>query len=191
MLKQNSLHKKKYRAISLLEVMIGLALTTILLTFLFSSFRELMQTSSKLSKMRQEKHWEYVMQVRLNQVFEGIHNGSVFTIEPYRDIDPRALHFTFNNGIDPDPKFCQELEGFLFLNKEKEFCLMIESKDGKLRKEVFLKNGSDYSIQFFDPATKKWFKEWDFNYLPPIVQISISSKIFQFVLPHGNRMVIY
>lgn len=181
----------KKRPLSLLEVMIGLALTTILLTTLFSSFRELMQTSNKLTKLRQEKHWEYVTQVRLAQIFEAIHAGSVFTLEPYRDITPKALHFTFNNGIDADPKFCQELEGFLFINREKEFCLMIESKDGSQRKEVFLKNGSEYSIQFFDPSTKKWLNEWDFNYLPPIVKISISGKMFQFVLPHGNRMVRY
>jgi hypothetical protein len=68
---------------------------------------------------------------------------------------------------------------------------MIESKDGSQRKEVFLKNGKEYLIQFFDPKTKKWLKEWDFHYLPPIVKIEISGKLFQFVLPHGNRMVIY
>ncbi len=179
------------RPLSLLEVMISLALASILLTTLFSSFRELMQTNAKLSKMHQEKHWEYVLNVRLTQIFEAIHSDALFTTEPYRDIAPKALHFMFNNGIDADPKFCQELEGFLFLSKEKELCLVIQSKGGSERKEIFVKNGKDYSLQFFDPVSKKWVSDWSQTVLPPIAQIAICGKTFQFVLPHGNRMVVY
>lgn len=183
--------RKVKRPLSLLEVMIGLVLSTILLTALFSSFRELMQKKAELAKMHGEKHWEYVTEVRLNQIFEAINSESIFRTEPYRDIAPQSLHFTFNNGVDSDPKFCQQLEGYLFVNHEKEFCLMIESKEGKQRKEVFLKNGSNFSIQFFDPAEKKWLLAWDQNFLPPFVKISISGKVFEFILPHADRTVIY
>lgn len=177
------------RTLSLLEVMISVALASILLTMLFSSFRELMQTNAKLSKMHQEKHWEYVLNIRLNQIFEGIHSDALFTTEHYRDT--QALHFMFNNGLDADPKFCQDLDGFLFLDKEKELCLVIQSKDGSERKEIFVKNGKDYSLQFFDPLSKKWVSDWSQTILPPIAQIAICGKTFQFVLPHGNRMVMY
>jgi len=172
--------------LSLLEVMIGLALTAILLTTLFSCFRELMQARSHLAKIRQEKHWEYVLNVRLGQIFEAVHAGDVFVTEP-----PKTLHFAFDNGLDADPKFCNELEGFLSVNKEKEFCLVIQSKGGEERKEVFAKNCANCSIHFFDPISKKWKEEWNLNYLPPIVKIAVSDKVFQFVLPHGARMVTY
>ena len=166
--------------------MIGLALTAILLTTLFTCFRELMQTRSQLAKIRQEKHWEYVLNVRLGQIFEAVHPGGVFVTE-----SPMTLHFVFDNGLDPDPKFCNEQEGFLCLNQEKEFCLTIQSKDGKERKDIFAKNCANCSIHFFDPVSKKWKEEWNFNYLPPIVKIAVSDKEFQFVLPHGTRMITY
>lgn len=181
----------KKRPISLVEVMIGIALTALLLTVLFSSFRELMQMNSQMAKMRQDKQWEYVLNVRLNQIFEGVRSDALFMTEPYRDISPKALHFVFDHGLDSDPKFCRELEGFLFVNKDNELCLILQSKEGKEREEVFAKNCSNYSMQFFDPLSKKWKDQWDLNYLPPIVKISIASKHFQFVLPHANRMVLY
>ncbi|MBS0629581.1 MAG: hypothetical protein JSS30_05075 [Verrucomicrobia bacterium] len=186
-----SLHLGVKRTLSLIEVMLGLLLATILITTLFSSFRELMLTHTKLAKMHQEKHWEYVLNVRLNQIFEAIRSDALFTTEPYRDITPSALHFFFNNGIDSEPKFCQELEGYLFQNKEKELCLVLQSKDGSERKEVFVKNGKDYKLEFFDPLTKKWTTDWSQTLLPPIVQLNICGKTFRFVLPHGNRMVQY
>jgi len=179
------------RPLSLLEVTIGLCLAAILVTTLFSSFRHLMQSKSQMESLRQEKHWEYITHVRLNQVFENIHDKTVFNTEPYQDISVTALHFTFNNGVDADPQFCQELEGFLFVNKEDEFCLMIQSKGGKDRKEVLLKKAKNYSIQFFDPSKKKWQSEWNKEFLPPLVKISISGKTFHFVLPHANRTISY
>lgn len=174
---------------SLLEVMIGLVLATLLLTTLFSTFRELMQTGAKLSKARQEKHWEYVLNMRLTQVFEAIGADALFTTEPYRDIAPQALHFIFNNGIDLDPKFCEKIDGFLFLNKDQQLCLVLQAKDGTSRKEVLVMNGKDYELKFFDPQSKKWIREWIQTSPPPIVQMAVCKKSFQFVLPHGNRMV--
>lgn len=179
------------RHLSLLEVIIGLGLATLLLSFLFSSYRHLLQSSTQLEQLHQEKHWEYVTQVRLNQIFENIHDETVFNTEPYLNISPLALHFTFNNGVDSDPGFCQELEGFLLVNRENELCLLINSKEGKTRQEVLLKKAANYSIQFFNPKQKKWVAEWDQKFLPPLVKIVVSGKMFHFVLPHANRTITY
>jgi len=179
------------RPLSLLEVMIGVVLASLLLTTLFSSFRELMQTGAKLTKMHQERHWEYVLHVRLNQLFEAIDSDALFTTEPYQDIAPKALHFIFDNGVDANPKFCQKLDGYLFLNQDRALCLVLQAQDGTERKEILVKNGKDYSLKFFDPLSKKWVGSWVQTVLPSFVQMTICGKTFQFILPHGNRMVQY
>ncbi len=179
------------RPFSLLEIIIGLALTTILLTSLFSSFRHLTQTEAMIEKIENQKHWEFVTQLRLNRIFENVPSHSVFSIEPYGDKIKHALHFTFDNGIDPDPQFCQVQEVYLGLTDHQTFCLFIEPKLGAARKEIFLRDVSHFKMEFFDPKEKLWLREWDKDYLPPLVKISLADREFFFVIPHANRMVEY
>ncbi len=178
------------RPLALLEVMIGLSLTAILLTTLFSNFRHLIQTNAEMKVLHQEKHWEYVTNLRLNQIFQSISEDANFTSGPHEDIYDKALRFTFNNGIDPDPNFCQEVEGTLLIKKE-NFCLIIEPKVGEAREEVFLEGVSELSIEYLDPQNGSWLKEWEKDSLPAMVKITIYKKEFTFTLPHANRMAVY
>ncbi|NGX38575.1 MAG: hypothetical protein K1000chlam2_01749 [Chlamydiae bacterium] len=165
--------------LSLLEVTIGLALTAILLTALFSSYRHLVQTNHRIKTVREEKHWEYVTHLRLNQIFENLQEGTLFTQD-------QTLHFFFNNGIDSHPEYCGDIEGTLSV-EDKTFQLVLKDT----RKEVFLKKAKNFSMQFFDTKKKELVSEWNEEYLPPIIFLHISGKTFTFLIPNASKEINY
>lgn len=174
----------KRRNLSLLEVSIGLALTAILLTALFSSYRQIIQTNLYVQKAREEIHSRAVVQLRLREIFE-----SIVEKEFYSDADKSTLFFTYDNGIDPDPAFCKELKGTLFFNDKGELVLLSENKGGKSREEIlFEKKGT---IHFFDPEAKEFLLEWKKDYLPPFLKITTDKTSFTFFLPKANRKALY
>jgi len=175
--------RKKKRPLSLLEVTIGLTLTAILLTALFSSFRQIIQTNVKLQKARNEMHGYFVLQMRLSQVFESVQNSRLQGSET-------SIHFSFDNGIDPEPEFCQKVAA-LFVANEKELSLKLQSKTGKERKEIFLKSPKSLSFSYFDPKEKTWVKKWNNKTLPPQIKIEMGKEKWTFLLPRANQKIVY
>jgi len=173
-----------------MEIMIGLSLATLLFSSLFSAYRHLLQTEEFIAKQKESHHWETVLTLRLNQVFASIPSHSLFTIEPYGDLIPEALHFTFYHGVDPDPYYCQTVEGFLGLDESKALCLYIEPKVGPSRKEVFAEKAT-YQLSFLDPRNGQWVDKWETNFLPPLVKLSIRGKEFFFHLPNTSYEVCF
>jgi len=182
------------RLLSLLEVAIGLALTAILLTALFSNFRQLIQTNVEVQKVRQDMHWKLVTQMRLGQVLEAVEEqGSLFSFNTrIPNHDEQALWLTYDAGFDPDPEFCGKTRAFLSCNSQKDFCLTSFSKKGKTRVEVFMKNAKNLSFSFFDPKTKEWISSWEkASDLPPLIKIHISSEEFTFIIPKAEKKVSF
>lgn len=180
------------RPLSLLEVAIGLALTTILLMALFTNYRQLIQTNIGVQKVRQEMHWKFITQMRLAQVFEALNEqGALFsfsTLIPGNN--EQAIWLTYDAGIDPDPDYCGEIRAFITCNIKREFCLTTFSKKGKSREEVFLKNAKDLYFSFFDPKTKQWIDTWQKNpNLPPLIKIGVSGEEFTFIIPRAERKI--
>lgn len=176
--------KKKY--LTLLEVFIGLGLTALLLTALFSNFSQIVKTNIKVQKAKGETHWTFVTQMRLAQVFETVDENSDFYAKE------GILSFSFHNGIDPEGAFSQEVSGTLQLDPQKEFCLQIRGEEGKERKEVFVKQVDTFSLLFFDPTKKKWVSTWNKeDPLPPLIRIVVLKKEFNFILPKANRRAVY
>ncbi|NGX47492.1 MAG: hypothetical protein K1000chlam3_00866 [Chlamydiae bacterium] len=171
------------RPLSLLEVCIGLALTAILLTTLFSGFRHLMKNGAKMGEVRHQLHPYFVMQMRLNQIFESITEEGLFYTDIHEKANGKALYFTFQNGVDPDPQFCGEIEGVLYCSKEKE--MILELKDE--RSEIFLTEVSSFKMKFYDPKENKWVGKWGKNFLPPLIKIHIGEKEYSYLLPRATR----
>ena len=192
------MNSRKKRALSLLEVSIALTLTAILLTTLFSNLRHIIQNSAKLQKIKEKIYWQFTLRMRLNQIFETLQSGDdkiLFYTDEHPDAHPdakgQALYFTFDNGIDPDPDFCQEITGILLHNKNNELCFIAVSKEGKTRKEVFLKKAKNVSLNFYHPEEKKLLCTWKEKKLPPIIELSICDQTFSFLIAQGNHVVEY
>ncbi|NGX39991.1 MAG: hypothetical protein KR126chlam1_01331 [Chlamydiae bacterium] len=182
------------RPFSLLEVAIGLTLTAILLSTLFSCFRQIVQSNGKLEKAHSEMHWRIISQLRIKQVFENLdatEGTALFFTGKHQDFHGDVLQFTFDNGADPDPHFCCEIEAVLVRDLDDNFCLVTYSDEGEKRKEIFQSNIEKFSITFFDPETKKWTSEWSKALLPPILKIVANEESFYFSLPHSQRIAVY
>lgn len=169
------------RPLSLIEVCIGLALTTILLTSLFSGFRYLMQTGAKMGEVRSSSHPYFVMQMRMHQIFESIPECGLFYTDAHDKANGIALYFIFQNGVDPDPQFCAAIEGALYCNKDDE--LILELKES--RTETLLTKVSSFKMAFFDPKEKAWVETWKKDFLPSFVKLHIGKKEYSFLLPRA------
>lgn len=171
--------KKSRRPLTLLEVVIGFALTAILLTFLFSSFRHMADLGMRVQKGREAVHARALVQLRLSQLFECLIQQDK-KVSFYTDEHPEsttgALYFSFDNRLDHDPKFCSEMQGILFLNGKKQLCLSIGSNEHE-RKEILYTGASQLSFQFFNSKNKEWQANWDKEEIPSVIRFKIDNGI--------------
>lgn len=174
------------KTFSLLEISIGLALTTILVSTLFSSFRQLLSVGAIMEKVRHDLHPFFIFQLRCTQIFEKILPHSFFTAS-HVEAKEKALYFIFQNGADIDPYYCGEVEGALFLNKEGEVLLKIKNE----RVETLFTNIDSFHMQFFDPKEKRWIAEWKKDCLPPLITLEIQGKKYSFFLPKAMEEIPY
>ncbi len=71
-----------------------------------------------------------------------------------------ALYFTFNNGIDKDPKFSSKVEAKLFINDKSELILEIKpsryrfNEYDAFRQSILMLNVSSIAFEFFLPSPK-------------------------------------
>lgn len=175
------------RFFSLLEVSIGLALTAILVTTLFSSFRHLMKKGAMMENTRAQLHGEHLLNLRLNQIFEAV-SGKIF-LGPHDDAKGDAFFFTFDNGTDPEPEYCGKIRGVLFATKDKKSSICIRLNDK--REERFIENITNFSVELFHPDEQQWQDFWKKSHKTPMVRIKIDDKAFSYILPRIDQRVNY
>lgn len=177
------------RPLSLIEVTIGLTLTAILLTALFSSFRHLMQTGVQIEIAQAQLHPSHLFELRITRMFESLSKPNLFyTMRDDRALG-NALFFSFDNGLDKDPEYCGELDALLFVSNEKNhpLCLLLKGQ----KKEIFFDKIDQSSFQFFNPKKNDWETNWKNPFLPPMIKITLNEKTYSFVLPHADHRVTY
>jgi hypothetical protein len=135
------------RPFLLLEFMIALVLMGVIVAFLFSSYRDMSLTKATLQKEREEILSHQKMQLRLGQILS--HLTKV-------DFINKAYALNYDNGIDPDPAFCGNLEGSLFLDAKKQLVLISTSLNGGARREVLCDGVHAIELQFFNRTTGEW-----------------------------------
>lgn len=111
------------------------------------------------------------------------------------------LFFTYNNGVDIDPKFSSKVEGSLFLNEKNQFILQIKpfkkrwGNTDALREIILIRDVTCIEYEFYkqnlkepleiDPEEVKklnmalgFNKNWDqeFNQLPHSFKIEVTQK---------------
>lgn len=148
---------KKKRLLTLIEVIIAFALAAILFSFILTSFFQHIKISKNFEIAKKEVLARAYLQKRLTTIFlnkskERIAN----TLNYINDTSPR-LEFTFNNGIDPDRSFTDQVTGLLYL-KNSDLCLKIFGKgDSAIRKEVLFTHVKKIEFNIYDEGEKPLF----------------------------------
>ena len=169
---------RQRRPFTLLEVIIAMGLTTLLLGILFRYYHQVSVAHLKTQQVQQKIFSLSLFQERLGQIFSQLsseeENVPFCTKEIRESVQP-ALLFKYNNGVDPDPSFCDELEGMLYLDKNKCLSLVSWSKNGTPRKEILLENVTKIAFRFFDTSDNSWQDAWskENDNLPTLIELSI------------------
>lgn len=176
----------KRRCFTLLEVLISLALTTLLLSILLAAYFQAEKASAEGERMRAGLWPRRMLAERLNALFSTLEKPDTKQkVFFYSSQDNSSLLFTYNNGVSLSPSFSGEVLSELFLNKKGEITLLTwparstwnEEMPPNPKREVLLKDVEDLNFEFFqvgtDKETAQWVYSWDKakNALPGMVRI--------------------
>lgn len=140
----------KKRTFILFEILIALSLTAVLLTFLFSFFVESARIEKKLDTARMAVSNRAHLQTRLQTVFGSLDPNGLYT-QQFEKEKNLSLIATFNNGIDPDPAYSGSILSRIFLDEEKNLCLVtwpLDQESHPWRKEVLLAHVEHFEFEF-------------------------------------------
>ncbi|MBF5060031.1 hypothetical protein NEPTK9_001557 [Candidatus Neptunochlamydia vexilliferae] len=154
-----------------MEVLVGFALTALVLGVLFSALYSGTVLKNRLEKSEQAVMARVELQQRLDQVFATL-DGTL-----YMENEPPTLHIAYQNGADPNPMFSGRVEGTIELEKER---LILKLPGNPVpKKEVLRKGVSAISYHFLTPANigmeevEVWEKST--NYLPHYVKLTLTA----------------
>jgi type II secretory pathway pseudopilin PulG len=108
------------RPFTLIEILIGFALASLILGMLFTSLHETSLASSRLEKAEKEILGRAEFQQRLDAIFGNLiypNEGTPLYLIQKKNENGK-LCFQFRPGIDPDPCFSDQVTGVLELKNE-------------------------------------------------------------------------
>jgi type II secretory pathway pseudopilin PulG len=194
--------KNKLKSFSLVEVLVSLILFAIVLTSLFSLYKHNSLYLKELVKARKEAEVLHIAQTRLQQVFLNLNytnpkHDKFYTSQQLSSIvkNSKSLVFTFDNGVDSNKYFSNDVLGKLFVDDQNRLCLVywpslikFPNQDTNMRKEVLLENIEAFEMEFWsqafviDSKNKEepgvWVKEWkkDYKDIPTIIKFALRYK---------------
>lgn len=190
--------RKVKRHMTLIELVIGMALTMLLLTIMTYFYKDILTLDAEAEKIQNEHFLINYLQNRLNSVVPrilpeySIKKSKVkyfnfFTTGPSHLLaaNSPSLIFAYHKGTDAIGALSFQDLGRLFLDKEGRFCLATwsipEEWDAHINptmtKEVLFEGVESLSFEFFVPPAsnpipaKKSLGETDLKPLAPIVDI--------------------
>ena len=147
--------KKKY-TITLLEILIGLILAGIILSFLFSLLRQTLEKKQEIAQLKQALFPREMMRLKINQIISSLDKNatkSSIWIDQYEDRP--ALFFLYENK-DRDPSFCGTIHSVLYVDARKQLVFNTFSKQNKKRSEILLENVQAFTFELFDQIKVIW-----------------------------------
>lgn len=185
----NKQKKIKFQAMTLLELMIGLVLIGILLTTLFSCYKEILKKKATVLHLEMTIQEQEIFNQRLHLLFASLRPIQTTTqlyLYPHPDAVVPALVFHFENKLDRNKAFLGELQAMLFLDEKKCLFLSTWGHDESIRSECLLEKIDTICYRFFDQNKKMWVENW-----PPIqqehpvmVQVMITQEHNQISFPY-------
>lgn len=185
------------RSLSLIEVVIALALTSLLLSVLFQGYRQLPIAQKKAqaisSKILSLKKVDQTLSSLFSNVIPQVNDDkpTLYTVMIPESHFP-ALFLTYFGEIDPDPDFSELVQGALFVSRDHELCFTTWGKGEKSRTDLLLTGISSLSFSFFEPRWKQWTENWPLHHpaFPPLIEVTLKftdqkEQTFAYSLPEA------
>ncbi len=175
---------KKKHSITLLEVLIGLILMGIIVSFLFSLLRQTLEKKQEMAQLKQMIFPREMMRLKMNQIINSLaKNESGIYIDSYDDHP--SLTFCYENK-DKEVNFCGMIHSMLYVNDHKQLVLSTFSKQDSKRDEILLENVHAFTFELFDQTKAIWESAWlkTKAQLPEMVRLhlKIDQDIYDLVL---------
>ena len=175
--------KKKY-SITLLEVLIGLVLMGIIVSFLFSLLRQTLEKKQEIAQLKQTILPREMMRLRMNRIINSLAKKESSIYSDCHEDHP-ALFFCYENK-DKEIDFCGMIHSMLYVNEHKQLILSTFSKQDSKRDELLLDNVHTFTFELFDPKKASWESKWPKikAQLPEMVRLrlKIAQDIYDLVL---------
>ncbi len=188
---------KRKRSLTLLEVIIALTLLGILLTSLFNSFHQGLKKNITAKGLKQKVLQLELFQQRLKNLFSHLDCEAGMSLEKHPDAHGLALIVSYKHPVDSEFDMCGVLQGMIFLNKNKELCLISWSQKGKVRNEILLDKIDTFKCRLFNPKKAEWSETWSIKNEEDPVMIAIDLKWegkempFVFFFPESDQKITY
>lgn len=195
--------RRKTYSLTLLEVLIALGLAGVLLSGLLTFYIQISKKHIEIKELKKTVMPIELMRQRFCHLFahaqtEQGDTPRFFHTLSHPDALGPALFFSYDYGIDPNPHFCGNLKGMLYLNARHELCLTTWSGE-EARQEMFLEQIDYIEFNFFDAKKKEWKHTWEKkNPLPPFFTLSWATKstpkhplTCAFFFPNADAKITY
>ena len=149
---------KKKHSLTLLEVLIGLVLMGIIVSFLFSLLRQTLEKKQEITQLKQKIFPCEMMRLKMNQIVSSLskNESSIYT-DSYEDHP--ALFFCYENK-DKEVNFCGKIHSMLYVKKNQQLVLSTFSKQDSKRNELLLDNIHAFTFDLFDQTKAIWESKW-------------------------------
>ncbi|PCI76771.1 hypothetical protein COB21_03870 [Candidatus Aerophobetes bacterium] len=170
--------KKRKIGFSLIELIIGFALLSLLLTSLFACLKNQLFFSRKGQVLEHTVSKEVMLHSYLSQMFLDLKNDDTeTTLSTYEKDNTNFLHCCFNNGVQKNPDFAGHVDAKIYVDrKEKKLVCSIEhTGEEKPRVKELFSNVQSLSYSFIDPKSFKEEPTWpkESKTLPLAVKLAL------------------
>jgi hypothetical protein len=143
---------------TLLEILISLALTSVVMGFAFTTIRRIVSWSLMSKPIKEEVLTRGAMEQQLLRLFSLV--PFVDHKEPrfYTKLDARGqqtLRCTIDQGIDSDHDFSGIVQAELFVDDHHQLILEIHGKEQKTREDILMEDVEKIYFKFLYPSDNK------------------------------------
>jgi type II secretory pathway component PulJ len=193
-------------SITLLEVLIAIALVSILTSVCLGYYRQIHLLNHELENLRKESFLEKTLQYRLSKIIPAITLSKddpyfYLSVDSNQYMESNSLVFVYDRGVDIQPQFSNEVLARLYLNSKKQVCISYWPRPSKWKYDEppmiteILKDGVEaLSFSFYEP--KQWLNEWDQEKekLPAMLKITFkgeSEETYSYPLAQSKFQINY
>jgi type II secretory pathway component PulJ len=151
---------KKKHTFTLLEILIACVLASVLLSFLFTYFRQTLVRKQQLHTIKEKVMQIELVRLRLTHLFDRMaqSKGTVQSV-PHEEADGKALLLYADQGIDPQAAFNGASYVMLYKTRDKRLALCRWDKEKKEKRiDTLLKKVESVTFSYF--ADGKWEDKW-------------------------------
>ncbi|MCX6987413.1 MAG: hypothetical protein NT065_04575 [Chlamydiae bacterium] len=169
--------KRSYR-LTLIEVVIALALTGLIISYLWQSFFNSQKQQASIGIIKEGTLKKIYFQEKMSQLFISLNPEAPLFTPDSNKTEGIVLVLNALHPIDLDPDFSGAHKCVIKLLEDKKLCLIHLGENKKIRSEILFNDVNHIEIFFFHAEEKTWTNTWDKTdkTIPCMIKFIISSK---------------